>query len=120
MIKDSEILFVTTTLYSKWLSYQSNIIKKLFPLSDYIIVDGRENWPNSWFYWIDEVKKSDKKYYIHIDEDFFITSKDELMKSIQKMEDDNIDLLGCPDGYHHFRGANPVALNTFFNDWWSR
>lgn len=107
------IVFVTTTLYSKWLDYQQKIIKNLFPDSDIIIIDGRGNWPNSWFYWIDEVKKSDKKYYIHIDEDFFITSKNELLKAIQKMEDDNIDLLGCPDGYHHYRGANPVAINTF-------
>lgn len=84
-----DIVFVTTTLHTKWLDYQQKIIKILFPESDIIIVDGRGNWPNSWFYWIDEVKKSDKKYYIHIDEDFFITSKEELLKSIQKMEDNN-------------------------------
>lgn len=70
MIKDSEILFVTTTLYSKWLDYQQDIVKNFFPNSERIVVDGRKNWPKSWFYWIDEVKKSDKKYYIHIDEDF--------------------------------------------------
>ena len=114
MILDKDIVFVTTTLYTKWLDYQSEIIKKIFPNSQHIIVDGKENWPNSWFYWIDEVKKSDRKYYIHIDEDFFITSKDELIKAIQKMEDNDIGLLGCPDGYHHYRGANPVAINTFF------
>ena len=74
MIDESNIVFVTTTLYTKWLNYQSEIIKNLFPDSQHIIVDGRGNWPNSWFYWIDEVKKSDRKYYIHIDEDFFITS----------------------------------------------
>lgn len=109
-----DIVFVTTTLHTKWLDYQQKIIKSLFPESEIIIVSGiAKNWPNSWFYWIDEVKKSDKKYYIHIDEDFFITSKEELLKSIQKMEDNNIDLLGCSDGYHHFRGANPVAINTF-------
>ncbi len=62
---ENEIIFVTTTLYSKWLSYQQNIIKIFFPNSQIITVDDRENWPNSWFYWIDEVKKSDKKYYIH-------------------------------------------------------
>ena len=114
MIEDKDIVFVTTTLYTKWLDYQSEIIKKIFPNSQHIIVDGKENWPNSWFYWIDEVKKSDRKYYIHIDEDFFITSKDELIKAIQKMEDNDIGLLGCPEGYHHYRGANPVAINTFF------
>jgi len=113
MIKEKDIVFVTTTLYTKWLGYQKRIIKELFPDSHHIIVDGRNNWPNSWFYWIDEVKKCDQKYYIHIDEDFFITSKDELLKVIEKMDSESIDLIGCPDGYHHFRGANPVAINTF-------
>lgn len=111
---ESDIVFITTTLYTKWLDYQQRIIKDFFPESEIIVVDGRGNWPNSWFYWIDEVKKSDKRYYIHIDEDFFITSKDEVLKVINKMEDNNIDLMGCPDGYHHFRGANTVAINTFF------
>ena len=112
-MKERYIVFVTTTLYTKWLEYQQSIIKNLFPDSELIVVDGRGNWPNSWFYWIDEVKKSDKKYYVHIDEDFFITSKDELVKAINKLENGECDLLGCPDGYHHYRGANPVAINTF-------
>ena len=112
MIKEKDIVFVTTTLYSKWLDYQSKIINKLFPDSQHIVVDGRGNWPNSWFYWINEVKKSDKKYYVHIDEDFFITRKEEILRVISKMEEEKIDIVGCPDGYHHYRGANPVAINT--------
>jgi len=112
MIEEKDIVFVTTTLYTKWLDYQSKIIKKLFPESQHIIVDGRGNWPNSWFYWIEEVKKSDKKYYVHIDEDFFITDRGEILNVVNKMEDQGIDIMGCPDGYHHYRGANPVAINT--------
>lgn len=112
LISENDIVFVTTTLYTKWLKYQSGIIKNLFPESNHIIIDGTSNWPNSWFYWIKEIKKSNAKYYIHLDEDFFITSKDELMKSVQKMEDENIDLLGVPDGYHQFRQHNPVAINS--------
>jgi hypothetical protein len=113
MVNERDILFITTTLYTKWLEYQQNIIKKLFTDSEIIIVDGRGNWPNSWFYWIDEVKKSGKKYYIHIDEDFFISSKEELLKAVNKLENNECDLLGCSDGYHHYRGSNPVAINTF-------
>lgn len=113
MVKDKDIVFVTTTLYTKWLYYQKRIIKDLFPESQHIIVDGRGNWPNSWFYWIDEVKNCDQKYFVHIDEDFFITSKEEFMKVFDKMESEDLDLVGCSDGYHHFRGANPVAINTF-------
>lgn len=111
---ENEIVFVTTTLYSKWLNYQQDIIKKLFPDIEIITIDGSKNWPNSWFYWIDEIKKSDKKYYIHIDEDFFITSKEELLNAVNKLEIGECDLLGCPDGYQYYRGANPVAINTFF------
>lgn len=111
---EEEIVFVTTALYTKWLDYQKNIVKKLFPKSQHIIVDGRKNWPSSWFYWIDEIKNIDKKYYIHIDEDFFITNKKEVLKSIELMENNNIDILGCSDGYHHFRQHNPVALNSFY------
>ncbi len=113
MILEKDIVFVTTTLHTKWLNYQKKIVKELFPDSQHIIVDGRGNWPNSWFYWIDEVKKCDQKYFVHLDEDFFITSKDELMKVFDKMESEGLDLVGCSDGYHHFRGANPVAINTF-------
>jgi len=113
MINEKDIVFVTTTLYTKWLNYQKRIVKDLFPDSQHIIVDGRGNWPNSWFYWIDEVKKCDQKYFVHLDEDFFITSKDEFMKVFDKMESEGLDLVGCSDGYHHFRQANPVAINTF-------
>jgi hypothetical protein len=110
---EDKIVFVTTTLYTKWLHYQKKIISDLFPKSQHIIVDGRNNWPNSWFNWIEQVKKSNAKYYIHIDEDFFITNKEEFLKCLEKMESENIDLLGCSDGYHHFRQHNPVAINTF-------
>lgn len=110
---EKEVVFVTTTLYTKWLDYQSNIIKKLFPKSNHIIIDGRDNWPYSWFYWIEEVKKTDYKYFVHIDEDFFITDKSEFIKCIEKMDADGIDILGCPDGYHHYRGANAIAINSF-------
>jgi hypothetical protein len=114
MIKEKDIVFVTTTLYTKWLFYQSSIIKELFPESTHIWVDGRKNWPNSWFDWIAKLKYRKEKYYVHVDEDFFFTSKKEFMKCIELMENDDISLLGCPDGYHQFRQHNPVAINTFF------
>jgi hypothetical protein len=114
MISEKDIVFVTTTLYTKWLNYQSKIIKDLFPECEHIVVDGRIKWPYSWFYWIDKVKDSKKKWYIHIDEDFFLTDKEEVIKCIEKMESEGIDLIGCSDGYHHFRQNNPVAINTFF------
>lgn len=113
MVKDEDIIFVTTTLKTKWLKYQSDIISNMFPNSKHIIIEGSKNWPNSWFYWIKEVSKFDCKYYVHVDEDFFFESKEEFMRCFKKIEDCEIDLLGVSDGYHHYRGANPVAINTF-------
>ena len=115
MVSDNEIVFVTTALYTKWLDYQKNIIKKLFPESTHIIVDGRKlsDWPNSWFYWIDHVKGSQYKWYVHIDEDCFITSKEELINAISKMDSEDINLMGCSDGYYKQRNAHPIAINPF-------
>ncbi len=112
-IEDKEIVFVTTTLYTKWLSYQKKLIRKNFPGSEIIESDGRNNWPVSWFSWINLIKDRSEKYYVHLDEDFFITSGEELRKCIQKIHDGKIDILGVSDAYHHYRGANPIAINTF-------
>jgi len=30
------------------------------------------------------------------------------------MDEENITLSAVSDGYHHYRGANPVAINSFF------
>ena len=81
---ENNIVFVTSSLNTKWIKYQSNIIKTMFPNNEQVIIDGytnefRRNWPSSWFNWIEEIKSRDEKYYIHIDEDFFITSKEELI-----------------------------------------
>lgn len=114
MVETSELVFVTTSIYSKWLDLQGRIIERLFPNSNRIVVDGRKKWPNSWFFWIDKVKKSEQKYFIHLDEDFFITNKQELMKVFERIANNQSDLIGCSDGYHKYRGANPVAINSFF------
>jgi hypothetical protein len=113
-MEEKDIVFITTTLYSKWLDYQKKIIKDTFPESKTIIIDGRRNWPNAWFYWIEELKNIDSKWFIHIDEDCFIQNKDEILKLIKNMEDEDYTLAAVSDGYHHYRGANPVAVNSFF------
>jgi hypothetical protein len=114
MIKDQDILFVTTTLYTKWLGYQKQLIKKHFPESEHIVVDGRNNWPYAWFHWLNPLKNTSAKWFVHLDEDCFLNSREELLKLIQKMEDEGITLSAVSDGYHHYRGANPVAINSFF------
>lgn len=114
MIQDSDIVFITTTLNTKWHSYQSKIIGKLFPESPTINIDGSTKWPNAWFFWIKELPKVGSKWFVHIDEDCFIESKEELLSLVQKMEDEDYSLSAVSDAYHHYRGANPVAINSFF------
>jgi len=110
---DKDIVFITTTLHSKWLDYQKDIIKNLFPESKHLIINGRQNWPYAWFYWIDEIKKIPCKWFVHIDEDCFIEDKEELIRLIQKMEDEGYSLSAVSDGFHHYRGANGTAINSF-------
>lgn len=114
MIKDSDIVFVTTTLRSIWLDYQKKLVSRYFPESQHIIIDGRNNWPNAWFYWMDEIRSSGCKWFVHLDEDCFLEGRDEIIRLIEKMEDEDITLSAVSDGYHHYRGANPVAINSFF------
>lgn len=119
MVNEKDLVFVTNSLNTKWIKYQSEIVNNLFPDSKHIIIEGftndfRTNWPSSWFYWIEYLKNRDEKYYIHVDEDFFITNKEEVLNCVIYMEENNVDIMGCSDGYHHFRQNNPVAINPFF------
>lgn len=114
IIRDKDIVFVTTTFFSKWLNYQRKSIKKLFPESDFITIDGNKDWPYAWFYWLDELKGRKEKWFVHIDEDCFLSSRGELEKLILEMDSENATLSAVSDGYHHYRGANPVAINSFF------
>lgn len=114
MIQEHDILFVTTTLYTKWLRYSKALVKRHFPNSEHLIIDGTRNWPYAWFYWIEQVKSKTQKWIVHLDEDCFITDKYELMTLLQKMEDEDYSVSAIADGYCHYRGANPVAVNSFF------
>lgn len=114
MIKDSDIVFVTPSLSTKWIEYQQKILRSNFPESSFIVIDGRGGWPKSWFLWINEVKKTDKKWYIHIDEDCFIENKSEIIRLLEKMEIEDIGISATSEAYCHFRGNNPVAFNSFF------
>ena len=114
MIKESDVLFVTTSMSTKWIDYQQKILKDNFPESSFLVVSGRDRWPNAWFYWIEEVKNSSAKWYIHIDEDCFLENKGEVLRLLEKMENENIGISAISEAYCHFRGNNPVAFNSFF------
>lgn len=114
MIEDKDIIFVTTTLYTECLELQQHIIKNLFPESECVTIDGSnlKQWPNSFFYWMEDVRKSDAKYFIHIDEDCFIIDREEIIKTLVLLEE-RYDIIGCPDGYHPPRPVNPIVINPF-------
>jgi hypothetical protein len=114
MIRDEDILFVTTSMHTKWQSYSSACVKHFFPESKHLIIDGRKGWPRIWFKWTDEVQKYDTKYVIHIDEDCFLQSRQEVINIIDKLEQTNSCLAGVPDAHFALRGFNEVALNAFF------
>jgi hypothetical protein len=113
-IEDKDIVFVTTTLMTKWMPIQHALIKNFFPESQIMVFSGLERWPYSWFYWIEPVKKSGAKYFVHLDEDFFIENPEELRRLIQKMEDEDLSVSGTSDAYNQHRGFNPIVFNTFF------
>lgn len=109
-----KITFFTTSTLSDIQNTQSNCIKKYFPDSEHIIIDGRFGWFSIWYEWLNISKNIESDWYVHIDEDCFITSNIEVEKLITYMIDNNIDISGPPDGYYEYRGGNHMAFNSFF------
>jgi hypothetical protein len=114
VIEDKDIIFVTDTIFTKWIGYQKKIINNFFPGSRHVIIDGTKRWPECWFDWIDIVKSSGCKWYIHIEEDCFIEDKDSILEAIEKMEKEEIAVMGTADGYQPYRGGNPLTMTPFF------
>lgn len=109
-----KITFFTTSTGSDIQQTQSECIKKLFPESQHILVDGRRGWFMVWYEWIIRAKSIESDWYVHIDEDCFITSRQEIDNLIQYMVDNNYDIAGPPDGHHEYRSGNHMAFNSFF------
>lgn len=109
-----KLLFLTTSTLSDIQEVQSKCIKKFFPNSQHIIIDGRFGWFLIWYEWLNVAKNIDSDWYIYVDEDCFITSNKEILNHIEYMQKNNIDISGCPDGFHEYRSGNNIALNSFF------
>jgi len=109
-----KITFFTTSTFSDIQELQSKCIKKFFPDSQQVIIDGRSGWFNVWYKWLDIAKDIESDWFIHLDEDCFITKKDDIFLFINKMEIDGIDIAGPPDGCYEYRSGNHMALNSFF------
>lgn len=114
-IKDgSGLVFATTTTWSDIQKQQGYCIDRHFPDSKRILIDGRTGWFQVWYQWIDECLKTDKDWFIHIDEDCFIKDSQPILDHIKYMEKSGYDISGCPDGHHEYRSGNHMALNSFF------
>ena len=111
---EKDILFVTTSMNNKWSEYSRLLVKRNFPNSEHLIVDGTNGWWQVWFKWIKDVENKTQKWIIHIDDDAFITNKDEILRLINILDDEGYSITGIPDGHNHVRGSNPVSINPFF------
>jgi len=109
-----KIVFFTTSTFSDIQELQSACIRKFFRESHIVKFDGRSGWFTVWYQWLDFAKSYEADWYVHIDEDCFITSADEIHNLIQYMTDNNYDIAGPPDGHFEYRSGNHMALNSFF------
>lgn len=114
MAQQEDILFITPTIWTRWLDESRRLVSSMFPSSEHLVIDGTERWPYDWFKWIDATRDRPQRWLVHIDEDCFLKSGDELLRLISAMEDEGTTLAAVSDGCHHYRGANAVAVNSFF------
>lgn len=122
------ITFFTTSTFSDVQQTQSNCVKKWFPESEHFLIDGRKGWFDIWYKWLEIAQEKESKWFIHLDEDCFITSDVEILNIIEEMEKNEFDIAGCPDGHHEYRSGNHMAINSFFmivsskciNEWHNR
>lgn len=109
-----KITFFTTSTFSDIQETQTACIRKHFPESNHIKFDGRQNWFMVWYDWLNFAKNFESDWYVHLDEDCFITSREEILNLIQEMIDNNYDIAGPPDGHFEYRSGNHMAFNSFF------
>lgn len=107
------LLFVTTSLGTKWESYSQALIERGYPSHKRIVLDGTRNWSPLRF--LGPALSEDSDYTIHVDEDCFLYDPSQLDLLISQMEEDkDIVLAGTPDGGSFYRDHNPYACNLFF------
>jgi hypothetical protein len=107
------LLFVTTSLGTKWESYSQALIARGYPESKRIVIDGTTNWSPLMF--LQTALEEESDYTVHVDEDCFLYDPAQLGALIEKMEArQDIVLAGTPDGGHYYREHNPYACNLFF------
>ena len=107
------LLFVTTSLGTKWESYSQSLIEVAYPESARLVVDGTQNWFPLMF--LEPALAHDSDYIIHIDEDCFLFDSGQLDQLVQYLNaHEDIVMAGIPDGGNYYREHNPYACNLFF------
>ena len=114
MVKDEDIIFITPAIHTKWLGYQKNIIKDLFPRSRHLIIDGRSNWPYAWFYWMKEIKDTLPTYLGNDIVDEMINNNNQLygnenitfisndmLSTLKSLKDKSFDFIICRHTFEH-------------------
>lgn len=108
-----KILFVTTSLGTKWESYSQALVALGYPSQKRLVIDGTREWHPLMF--LEPALREDSDYIVHIDEDCFLFDPTQLNTVISSLEaDDDAVLAGLPDGGHYYRNHNPCACNLFF------
>lgn len=118
--KSKRIVFLTTSIGSKWICFQQQLLKQFYPHSLYILINGNLHWDYkmgkkaTWYKFIDKAINTGCKYFIHIDEDCFMLNNILIEECISLLESDKYDLIGPNEVIEGFRFENPYALNSFF------
>lgn len=111
---DSDVVFVTSTLYTPWLEHSQAAIASEFPGSRRIVIDGREGWPAGWFRWMDRVRRAPERWVCLVDEDCFLCDRQAVASIVARMEDTGSAVAGVPDAFFTPRPFNELAMNPFF------
>jgi hypothetical protein len=120
-VNDSEILFLTTAIGTRWLFYQQFFLAQSFPLAKKVLIDGNNRWDFNlglecvWYDFVRvAIRFNDRyKYFVYIDEDCFIFNRIGIVDAIKKIECHKVSLIGPADVVSGVRNNNPYALNSF-------
>jgi hypothetical protein len=108
-----KLLFITTSLGTKWESYSQALIARGYPAQKRVVIDGTGKWSPMMF--LSAALEEDSDYTIHIDEDCFLYDPNQLDELISYLEsNEEVVFAGVPDGGHYYREHNPYACNLFF------
>jgi len=112
-VSDEDIVFITSSLNTKWIKYCKTLVKHYFPTSEHIIINSNRSrgW---WFKWLEYLKTRKERYFCMLDEDCFLETHDGIINVIEEMEKTNKSLAGVPDSFFAVRHVNTVCLNPFF------